>query len=344
MEGMTSNKEFLEFLQPYLASPFTLIDVGCSSGIDRAWRLFGPKLRAIGFDPNLAEIERLNAKETHPGVRYVAGFVGVANDHPLASMNKQLWSRSPWQRLSSARTIEKRAAEYAALDENERTRLNLWPRVTLADPNKPIYLPDYFRAEAIDDIDFVKIDVDGADFLVLRSIEEALSSTNVLGVGIEVNYFGSDSDTDNTLHNVDQLMRRAGFELFNLTVRRYSNRALPAKYIYPMGSQTVKGRPFQGDAVYIRDLANEEFAAYREQLTTEKLTKLLAIFALFEQQDSAAELIVRLRDRFAQFMDVGAALDVLARQWQDSEQPLSYDDYMHAFETQPQQFFPVRRQ
>lgn len=344
MEGMTSNKEFLEFLQPILASPFTLIDVGCSSGIDRAWRMLGSKLRAIGFDPNLAEIERLNAKEMHSGVRFVAGFVGVPNDHVLASMNKQLWSRSPWQRLSSARMIEQRKAEFAALDENERTRLNLWPQVKLADPDKPIFLPDYFLDEAIDDIDFIKIDVDGADFLVLRSIEATLSSANVLGVGIEVNYFGSERETDNTLHNVDRLMRRAGFELFNLTVRRYSNRALPAKHIFNMPSQTVKGRPFQGDAVYIRDLANEEFAAYRDQLTTEKLTKLLAIFALFDQQDSAAELIVRVRDRFAKFIDVDAALDILARQWQDADRPLSYKDYMLAFETQPQQFFPVRRQ
>ena len=343
MEGMTRNPAFLEFLHPHFVSPFTLIDVGCSSGIDRAWRMLGSKLRAIGFDPNLAEVERLNAKETHPGVHFIAGFVGVPHDHPLASMNKHLWSRSPWQRLSTSRLMEQREAGLSALNELERTQLNLWPRVTLADPEKPIFLPDYFRDENIYDIDFVKIDVDGADFLVLRSIETTLSSANVLGVGIEVNYFGTERDTDNTFHNVDRLMRQAGFELFNLTVRRYSTRALPAKNVYLNPSQTIKGRPFQGDALYIRDLANEEFSTYRNQLPIEKLAKLLAIFALFDQQDSAAELIMQQRNRFAEFMDVGIALDILARQWQESDQPHSYNDYMHSFETNPESFFPARR-
>ena len=34
---------------------FTLIDVGCSGGIDPIWQLFGPRLKAFGFDPNIGE-------------------------------------------------------------------------------------------------------------------------------------------------------------------------------------------------------------------------------------------------------------------------------------------------
>ncbi|MET0532428.1 MAG: hypothetical protein ABW003_29610, partial [Microvirga sp.] len=62
---------------------FTLLDIGCSGGIQPAWRVFGERLKAIGFDPNIEEVERLRAKETLPGVSYEAAFVGVPAQHPL---------------------------------------------------------------------------------------------------------------------------------------------------------------------------------------------------------------------------------------------------------------------
>ena len=43
---------------------FMLIDVGCSRGIDPAWRSFGGRLRAFGFDASLAEVRRLTEAET----------------------------------------------------------------------------------------------------------------------------------------------------------------------------------------------------------------------------------------------------------------------------------------
>src|SRR5689334_20580118 len=60
---------------------FTLIDVGCALGIDPAWRLFGPHLRAYGFDPQSDECQRLQSHEENPHVRYIASFVGLGEDH-----------------------------------------------------------------------------------------------------------------------------------------------------------------------------------------------------------------------------------------------------------------------
>ena len=64
---------------------FGVVDVGCSSAIDAAWRGFGAKLRAFCFDVDIAEVKILAAAETMPGVRYVAGFVGVPDDQPFAT-------------------------------------------------------------------------------------------------------------------------------------------------------------------------------------------------------------------------------------------------------------------
>jgi len=70
MEGLLSRTNFAELAAsaPEL-SHFTVVDVGCSGGIDTAWRVFGPKLTAFGFDPNLDECARLQTAEKLTGVR-----------------------------------------------------------------------------------------------------------------------------------------------------------------------------------------------------------------------------------------------------------------------------------
>jgi hypothetical protein len=55
---------------------FTLIDVGCSGGLDAAWRDVGPRLQAFGFDPMAEEIERL-----YPGLYLESQINAKANPH-----------------------------------------------------------------------------------------------------------------------------------------------------------------------------------------------------------------------------------------------------------------------
>ena len=45
------------------ASPLTIIDVGASGGLDLLWRSYEPNLRALCFDPLVAEMDRLRAVE-----------------------------------------------------------------------------------------------------------------------------------------------------------------------------------------------------------------------------------------------------------------------------------------
>src|SRR5687768_690329 len=85
-------------------SPMALIDVGASGGIDRRWSVFGERLVAVGFDPLLAEVERLNESETRIDVRYEAAFVGcreydslfppVLRSDEVASLYNQPYGRS----------------------------------------------------------------------------------------------------------------------------------------------------------------------------------------------------------------------------------------------------------
>jgi hypothetical protein len=81
---------------------FTVVDVGCSSGLDDNWRQLGQRLRAFAFDPAVEEIDRLGRAETSRDVEYVAAFATIGRDHPFALKKGDLghWSRNPWDRLS----------------------------------------------------------------------------------------------------------------------------------------------------------------------------------------------------------------------------------------------------
>ena len=331
MEGLLPRTGFAALVAAAAAlDRFTLVDVGCSGGIDPAWRGFGGKLVAVGYDPDIDECERLQAGEDLPGVRYVAGFVGIDPDGAYARTRRagSPWSRNPWQRLAVQRSVE----QVEGRDAATRRDNNLWQQARLADPASPVLLPRDLAARGIDDVDMLKIDVDGSDLGILESMAGALASMQVIGVGLEVNYFGSDDPTDHSFHAMDRFMRGHGFDLFALSVRRYAHAALPSRYVQGVPGPGVFGRPFQGDALYLRDRGADGGAALRQELGPAKLLKLAAIASLAGVPDLASDILARHRAALARLIDVARGLDLLAAQAQPGvAAPLGYDAYMAAF-------------
>ena len=332
---------FASKIAPFLNSPFTLIDIGSASGIEPVWRAFDKNLKAYAFEPMLSETKRLNAAETNPGVHYIPAFVGLPSNHPwLAERGESLQlPRDPSHRLSYAESVRLRRA---LADEDKKRAMNLWREMELADVENPTYLPDFFEEQSITDIDFIKIDVDGADFDILKSIEKELKSRRVLGLHLEVNYIGDGSDTEHSFHNTDRLMRRCGFDLFDLSVLNYSGSALPSRYLQQNPSKTQTGRPMQGDALYVLDLASPHLTELAETLEPEKLLKAAAIFALFNLNDCAAEILLKFRERISELeIDVDQLLDILAAQTQLSMGThFTYKAYMEAFRRDDPVFYP----
>ena len=340
MEGTGSYVPVIGYLCEIVRdSEFMLVDVGCSGGIDSVWRNFGSRFRALAIDPNLAEIERLKGIERNPGIRYLAGFARLPADHPFAlkMAGRSHWGRNPWERLSVVKSLELMKSG-AKLSTREMLDANLWSEVQLS--NEWIVIPAYLQDNGIHSVDFLKIDVDGADFEILNSFSLTLDTLGILGLGIEVNYFGSTCDTDNTFHNVDRFMKGHGFELFGLTINRYSMMSLPSRYLWHLPARTEFGRPLQGDALYVRDLGSHEYDDFTARLHVTKLIKLICIFAAFNLPDCAAEVALRFGDRLSSLCDVNRILDMLAAQAQGPvDTPLSYREYVRRFESNDPMFF-----
>src|SRR4029453_9944596 len=186
MEGTVSDAPALNYVAEAAAgSDFVLVDIGCSGGIDQVWRHFGRRLRAVAIDPNLAEIERLRTTEANPRIKYVTAFAGLPSEHSFAIRKgtRSDWGRNPWDRLSVARSFDILKAR--ELSNAEKTAASLWSETHLADAAQTIIVPDYLRDGGISSVDFLKIDIDGKDFDVLNSFDEALDALGVLGLGLE---------------------------------------------------------------------------------------------------------------------------------------------------------------
>ncbi len=321
--------------------PVFVIDVGCSGGISPVWRPLEAGLQVVAIDPNIDECRRLQAEETRPLVEYVPAFVGVSTEDAAAFGRgaRSPWARNPWDRLSVAAAIANREANTWPLDAQELMRQNLWERTALADANRPVTLAGLMAERGVADVDFIKIDIDGPDLAVLHSLRGKLAEWGVLGVQVEVNFFGSDDPTDHSFHNMDRLLRGCGFDLFDLTVRKYSHAALPAPFLEGGAGPSSFGRPLQGDALYLRD-----FGAPGQDpgaVAPAKLLRLVAIAMLHDVWDFAAAMLEVAARRMPEIetggiktggIKMGAMLDLLAAMAQPgAAAPLGHAAYMAAF-------------
>jgi hypothetical protein len=223
----------------------------------------------------------------------------------------------------------------------ERLRVNQWHLTRLASAG--INLTDYLLTRNLDRVDFIKIDVDGPDFAVLNSLDAWLDKHAVLGFLLEVNFVGSEIESDHTFHNTDRFMRSKGFDLFDLSIRRYSTSVLPSPYHSGKPGRTFGGRPLQGDALYLRDLASPDNADVANSVGRLQILKLAAMFSLFDLPDCTAELLVCFKQRLGGDIDLSHSLDLLARQSQrDYLGRLSYRRLMAAFANGSWRLHPQR--
>jgi hypothetical protein len=330
--------EYLVSKNVFHDHPFTLIDIGCSGGIAMYWRVFGKYLCAYGVDPMIDEIKRLQVAETNPKVNYWAGYIGLSAKHPLMQRRgtRGPMGNSPWDRLSTTWALE--LLSKTTDDDRTKVNLNRWPETKLADKSRRMGVGEFVTKNKISSVDFIKIDIDGEDFFALHSCEDIINSRQVLGFMLEVNFYGEACETDHTFHNTDRFMRQHGFELFDLSVRRYSRKALPAPFTLSVPAQTKWGAPAYGDALYVRDVAGEIEHRPPYPMSTDKLLKLVTIYEIFGLPDCAAEVLTVWREQLSHTVEVARLLDLLTPDVDGRR--LSYQEYIESFSKDVTKFYP----
>jgi hypothetical protein len=277
------------------------------------------------------------AQETRPGVIYEAAFVGL-NVEQEGEKEAYLRSLSPSQRYSLnwfGRSSAWRAANIKSFDQ-KREFFNSGAEIRTAD--RRLSVDDYASSHSRQ-VDFLKIDTDGAEMDVLYGADRTLRSS-VLGVHIEYMFQGANNRYANSLSNIDRYLSDRGFAIYAMQSLSYTRAALPGPFHYEMMAQTNGGQLAWADVVFLRDLAVDEtehlfdFAA-----TPERVLKLACLMETFELNDCAAELLLK-REKLIPY-PIKELLDRLVPTCLGNN--LTYEQDIECFEADPHNLLPLRQ-
>ena len=316
--------------------PVTLFDVGCSGGIGAEWNVFGPALRGTGFDPLVAEIERLSSVETRPNLTYVAGLVGLnpVQEALRASYEAALPERMQDHSDVSSRTSSRRALELTGIDYvSKYYNAGQAPQYS----TRRIAIDAYVRETGFAP-DILKIDTDGAEMEVLFGAADSIAAS-VLAVHIECRFQVSLSRYANNMAAIDVFLRERGLQLYVIEPFRYTRMALPGPFHYEMFAQTLGGQVRWADTVYLRDLAvpsHERVFGFRA--TPERVLMTAALMEISGLPDCAAELLQA--HAAALPYPIETLLDLLVPAHLGDG--LSYREYIARFEADPAALLPSR--
>lgn len=310
---------------------FMLLDVGCSGGLHPLFHQFGGLLQAVGFDPLVSEVEKLNRENTHKGVLYEAAFVGSRKLQEVFPESEKL--KTPTTDFTT-RTSSLRAQK-GNTEAYQREHFNSGQALKFAD--RKVALDDYVAEKKNGPVDFIKIDTDGHDYDVLLSAEKLLTE-GVLGASVEAPFQGPVHEHANVFCNIDRFMRSKGFTLFDLDAFRYARGALPLPFYYDIPAQTRGGAMLWGEAVYFRDTTAPDYAAnWTFNLSRADVLKQVCLYDLFGFPDCAAELILARPDAFNDVQRKDA-LDLLVPTMVTGR--LMYEEYVGVFDMHPELWYP----
>jgi FkbM family methyltransferase len=236
--------------------------------VDRGWGLFAPKLTIYGFDADAdacdaanqeLEERHINWKEIH-----IPLALGKATEERTLYVTKHPMCSSLYPPNETYISRIADLAEFAGLDFSFEL--------------DTVTLDSFCQDEGIHEIDFLQIDVQGADLDVLQGAIEILNRS-VLALQVEVEfshlYIGQPLFAD-----VDSFLRNHDFTFFDLSPAHRLRSGSPIR------STIRAGQLLWADAVYFRDLIDKKIE------DPERILKLACIVDILSFPDYALELLV----------------------------------------------------
>lgn len=309
----------------------SLLDVGASGGIDPFWNQFRPHFRAVGFDPLVNEVKRLNAEEPDPKVSYEEAWIGDGTRRGFPDGCLSIFSATSAQRTATIRNLNYTEKYFNRGQE-------------LVYSDRTLRLDDFAAGAGFKDVDVVKIDTDGFDYYVLAGARRLLTEGAVLLVECECPFHELIGSQWPVFADIDRLMREMGYRLVDLDPWRYTRAALPDRFMYDIPAQTENGQVQFCDALYMLDPSIDLSARSRLENNPAKLCKLAMLLTAFGYPDLAAATLLTMRKIGAPFpgADIEAVLDMLVPA--NPYRAATYKDYASLFERDPDQFYASRWQ
>lgn len=285
-----------------LNEPVVFVDIGSRNGVLEL-REIADGVDAYGFEPNPAEYQKL-----------VTGQTDLAKKEGTRPPKYHKLSYAPYAIFSECGQHEfyvTRGPAACGLHEPniERLREIKWKsklyQKSFGDEVFPIVkkIPmevrtvDWFCKErALDHIDYLKIDVEGAEYDVLSGAANMLAMVGVIKVEV---CFIPFRKNQKLFSDVDLLLRRHGFDLLRYEIDPgqvgYKERLFPCHYGPSMGFPDPGGQPLSCDAIYVnRDLTDKKRLIAQAVVLIEKNYLDEALFILKNKVNLHDESLLEL--------------------------------------------------
>ena len=245
------------------------IDIGCSGFRPHQWDRLGSQINYFGIDPLESEIKKLQ-RENRLNSKYISGFVKSEGGSFSADEGTQRF----FNRSSAFHDMNN---GFNLVKEN----FNSGQEVVYSEAKYSV--EELLLQSGFEEVDLLKIDVDGDDYPILLDFSKTDASNSILCLDIECQFHGNSGQFGNTFANILNTASQLDLHLFNIDSYRYSRNALPAPYVHRFPAQTISGQVLWADSVFMRDSIETKDIA--------KLIKLAAIYDIYGLPDCTFELI-----------------------------------------------------
>jgi FkbM family methyltransferase len=290
---------------------FVILEGGASDSFsDTRWQAFdGHRKRLYGFEPNESECAQLNERAHSLGLDFRFFPIGLWSSNARLPLyeNKSPGGNSFYPQnvsLTNRWKFENSRDKFLAADI-------FYPLGTTSEWNLTS-VDEWARANSIrTDIDFMKLNVQGAELEILRGASNSLR--HVTGIQVEMSfvesYIGRPFFAD-----IDIFLRSHGFTFFDLIGHHCVGRKdSPITVQHAPGLYPLLGQLIEGHGVYFKDpIELHKRGRDISHFNTEKLLKLVCFAEIYHQHEFALELLYWIAKDFPAAQPLRAALLDLA--------------------------------
>ena len=258
------------------------IDIGCSGFRPHQWDKLGSQINYFGIDPLESEIKKLQ-RESRLNSKYVSGFVKSEGGSFRADEGTQRF-------FNRSSAFHDQNNGFDVVKEN----FNSGQDIVYSEVNYSV--EELVLESGFEEVDLLKIDVDGDDYPILLDFSKTDASNSVLCLDIECQFHGNSGQFGNTFANILTKANELDLHLFDIDSYKYSRKALPAPYVHSFPAQTISGQVLWADSVFMRDSSDIN--------DTSMLIKLAAIYDIYGLPDCAFELLLNNETKLQQAIPV----------------------------------------
>ena len=237
----------------------------------KGWGIFAPHLTIYGFDADADACEASNSALEAQPINWTEKHIPLALANSVGESTLYVTKHPMCSSLYPPN--EPYLERFSGLSELVNLDFYMGIETTTLD--------EFCQSEGIEEIDFLQIDVQGAELQVLQGASQILGKS-ILAVQAEVG-FSHLYKNQPLFADVDIYLREQGFTLFDL------DGAYRLRSISPIGSTVRAGQLLYADASYFRDLIEDSLE--NNLKTPDRILKLACIADILNFPDYTLELL-----------------------------------------------------